>query len=147
MTGAQVTNVLQESTCLQENMSGTLRTALVFCSSRISECLSMLPSHLGIPPGNLWNHMYPSAQASWRAYTCLVYQHCDSHSGQHQTASFTRSSNLQTLLWTKHSVLSFWNPHSSFNNQFYPHPLQMLPESDLSHRDSGLPLQFSFPCL
>lgn len=30
---------------------------------------------------------------------------------------------------------------------FIPHPLQMLPESDLSHRESGLPLQFLFPCL
>lgn len=46
MAGAQVTNVLQENTCPQENMSWTLRTALAFCSSRINECLSMLPRHL-----------------------------------------------------------------------------------------------------
>lgn len=50
---AQVTNVLQEKTCPQENTSLTLRTALAFCSSRINKCFNMLPSHLDIPPGNL----------------------------------------------------------------------------------------------
>lgn len=133
--------------CPQENMSWTLRTVLAFCSSRINECLRC-------------------CRVTWTSHlaTCEITGiHLHKHRDDHTLVVCISTVTLpqvnielppsQGEVTSRHGVglsilsFSFWNPHGSFNNQFYPHPLQMLPEPDLSHRDSGWPWQFSFPRL